>query len=71
MSVTVDGAVEFEGLLDPGAEEIWEGQESITVNVGNAGAAMISANGSDPVPAGNPGGAEFLRFTPDTETPAE
>ncbi|MBE9068586.1 DUF4115 domain-containing protein [Leptolyngbya cf. ectocarpi LEGE 11479] len=63
MSVTVDGEVVFEGLLDPGAEELWEGQESISINVGNAGAAMVSANGSEPVPAGNPGGAEFLTFT--------
>ncbi|NEP61152.1 MAG: helix-turn-helix domain-containing protein [Symploca sp. SIO2G7] len=64
MSITVDDEVVFEGLLDPGAKESWEGQKSITMNIGNAGAALISTNGSDPVPAGNPGGAEFLRFTP-------
>lgn len=63
MSVIVDGEPVFEGLLDPGTKELWEGQESISINVGNAGAAMISANGGDPVPAGNPGGAEFLTFT--------
>lgn len=63
MSVIVDGESAFEGLLDPGTKELWEGQESISINVGNAGAAMISANGSEPVPAGNPGGAEFLTFT--------
>lgn len=62
MSITVDGAVVFEGLMEPGAEQSWEGQESITMNVGNAGAALVSANGSDPTPAGNPGGAEFLTF---------
>lgn len=70
MSVVVDGSVAFEGLLDPGVKEIWEGQTSITMNVGNAGAALISANGSEPQPAGNPGGAEFLNFTP-ADTPAE
>ncbi|MEL7505952.1 MAG: helix-turn-helix domain-containing protein [Cyanobacteria bacterium J06554_1] len=62
MSITVDGAVVFEGLMEPGTEQSWEGQESITMNVGNAGAALVSANGSDPTPAGNPGGAEFLTF---------
>jgi cytoskeletal protein RodZ len=67
MSVIVDGELVFEGLMDPGTTEIWEGQESISMNVGNAGAALISANGSDPVPAGNPGGAEFLEFTADTD----
>ncbi len=63
MSVVVDGELAFEGLLDPGTTEIWEGQESITINVGNAGATLISANGSEPKPAGNPGGAEFLTFS--------
>lgn len=63
MSVVVDGAPVFEGLMDPGTTEVWEGQESITINVGNAGAALISANGSEPRPAGNPGGAEFLTFS--------
>ena len=62
MSITVDGAVVFEGLMEPGTEQSWEGQESITMNVGNAGAALVSSNGSDPIPAGNPGGAEFLTF---------
>ena len=62
MSVIVDGEPVFEGLMDPGTTEIWEGEESITMNVGNAGAALISANGSEPQPAGNPGGAEFLTF---------
>lgn len=68
MSVIVDGESAFEGLLDPGTKELWEGQQSISINVGNAGAAMISANGSEPVPAGNPGGAEFLTFTPPNPT---
>ncbi len=63
VSINVDGVPVFEGLMDPGTTEIWEGQTSITMNVGNAGAALISANGSDPVPAGNPGGAEVLTFT--------
>ncbi|MGD1949552.1 MAG: RodZ domain-containing protein [Leptolyngbyaceae cyanobacterium] len=62
MSVIVDGEPVFEGLMDPGTVELWEGEESISMNVGNAGAALISANGSEPQPAGNPGGAEFLTF---------
>ena len=65
MRVVVDGDVAFEGLLDPGTQQTWEGQESISMNVGNAGAALVSANGSEPTPAGNPGGAEFLTFTAD------
>ncbi|MEM9805159.1 MAG: helix-turn-helix domain-containing protein [Cyanobacteria bacterium P01_D01_bin.56] len=67
MSVNVDGEIVFEGLLDPGTQETWEAQSVITMNVGNAGAALISANGSEPAPAGNPGGAEVLTFTAEEE----
>ena len=62
MSIAVDGAVVFEGLMEPGSKQSWEGQKTITMNVGNAGAALVSANGSEQKPAGNPGGAEFLTF---------
>ncbi|MBT9317113.1 helix-turn-helix domain-containing protein [Leptothoe spongobia] len=62
MSVTVDGAIVFEGTMEPGSKQNWEGEETITMNIGNAGAALISANGSEQKPAGNPGGAEFLTF---------
>ncbi|NEQ50995.1 MAG: helix-turn-helix domain-containing protein [Leptolyngbya sp. SIO3F4] len=62
MSIIVDGEEVFEGLMEPGSKQTWEGQKTITMNVGNAGAAIISANGSEPKPAGNPGGAEFLTF---------
>lgn len=63
VSVEVDGESVYVGLMDPGDKELWEGQQSITINVGNAGAALISSNGSEPTPAGNPGGAEFLTFS--------
>ncbi|MEA5462843.1 helix-turn-helix domain-containing protein [Leptothoe sp. PORK10 BA2] len=62
MSINVDGEVVFEGLMDPNTEQSWEGQESITMNVGNAGAAIVSANGSEPKPAGEPGGTGILTF---------
>ena len=64
MSVAVDDEIVFEGLMEPGMEETWEGQAAITMNVGNAGAALVSFNGGEPTPAGNPGAAEFLTFTP-------
>ena len=62
MSISVDGAIVFEGLMDPNTEQTWEGQEFITMNVGNAGAAIVSANGGEPTPAGEPGGTEILTF---------
>ncbi|MBT9310857.1 helix-turn-helix domain-containing protein [Leptothoe kymatousa] len=67
MSIEVDGEIAFEGQMAPGEKKLWEGQEKITMNVGNAGAALISANGSDQTPAGAPGGAELLSFTADSE----
>ncbi|MEO0867368.1 MAG: RodZ domain-containing protein [Cyanobacteria bacterium J06642_11] len=67
MSVNVDGEVVFEGTVPPGTKELWEGQSTITLNVGNAGAALISANGNEPTPAGDPGGVAFLNFSTEGE----
>ena len=69
MRITVDGSVAFEGNMSPGEEELWEGQQSITINVGNAGAALVSVNGSEPAPAGTPGGVSRQTYTPDTTAP--
>jgi cytoskeleton protein RodZ len=66
MQVNVDGAVAFEGTVNAGEKKLWEGQNRISINVGNAGAALLSANGAEPEPAGNPGAATVLTFTPDS-----
>lgn len=67
MQITVDGSVAFVGMVQPGEQKLWEGQNRIAVNVGNAGAAMLSVNGADPQPAGPPGAASQKTFTPDSQ----
>ncbi|NEP18120.1 MAG: helix-turn-helix domain-containing protein [Leptolyngbya sp. SIO4C1] len=65
MQVIVDGSVAFEGTMTSGTEELWEAQDSIRMIAGNAGAVMVSHNGSTPATAGAPGAVETLVFTPE------
>ena len=67
MRITVDGSVAYEGMVQPGEQRLWEGQNQIAVNVGNAGAALLSVNGTEPEPAGPPGAASQKTFTPDSQ----
>jgi cytoskeleton protein RodZ len=71
MKVTVDGAVAFEGTMPAGTEELWEGQQRISVIAGNAGAVELSHNGSTPAPIGAPGAVETRVFTPDAPAAAD
>ena len=43
--VQVDGKTVFEGILEKGKTESWQGKESIVVRAGNAGALEVTANG--------------------------
>ena len=43
--VTVDGKTVFEGLLEEGKTENWQGKESIVLRAGNAGALEVTVNG--------------------------
>ena len=49
VSVLADGnpIPVFEGTLQPGATEVWEAQESISVYSGDAGALELAANGGE------------------------
>lgn len=67
MRVNVDGEIVFEGTVPPGTKELWEGQNRVIMNVGNAGAALVSANGNEPIPAGDPGGVALLTFSAEEE----
>ncbi|MEO0539918.1 MAG: RodZ domain-containing protein [Cyanobacteria bacterium P01_A01_bin.105] len=64
MSVRVDGANVFEGLMTTGAEELYEGQERVYISTGNAGAVELSYNGSDPEVAGPGGAVREFTYTP-------
>lgn len=45
VSVSVDGTIVFEDIMQPGDTQLWEGQEVIDVYSGNAGGLTIAANG--------------------------
>ncbi len=46
MRVTVDGKVQFEGILAEGRNLTWSGRQNIILRVGNGGAVAVSVNGS-------------------------
>ncbi|MEO1590427.1 MAG: RodZ domain-containing protein [Cyanobacteria bacterium J06632_22] len=64
MSIRVDGASVFEGLMSSGTTELYEGQERVYISVGNAGAVELSYNGSDPEVAGPSGAVREFTYTP-------
>ncbi|MEM8805859.1 MAG: helix-turn-helix domain-containing protein [Cyanobacteria bacterium P01_G01_bin.38] len=65
MRIAIDGNVVFANTMEAGTEELYEAQESIYIRAGNAGAVMLSHNGSPPEVAGAPGAIEDLYFTPE------
>lgn len=68
MQVTVDGESEFEGIMDEGTEQTWLGEEEITVLAGDAGAVMLSANGSESTVMGEDGSIAEVTVTPEDES---
>jgi len=64
MSIRVDGANVFEGLMTSGTQELYEGQESVFISVGNAGAVELSHNGAEPEVAGPSGAVRQFTFSP-------
>ncbi len=45
MSVTADGEVVFERVLEAGAQETWQAQQTLVVRTGNAGGVEVTVNG--------------------------
>lgn len=60
--VVVDGKVEFEGVLKAGMEQGWSAKESLVVRSGNAGGIVLSHNGAEPKPMGEPGTIQEQEF---------
>ncbi|MBE9079536.1 helix-turn-helix domain-containing protein [Romeria aff. gracilis LEGE 07310] len=66
ISVIADGRKVFEGTLPPGESQLWEAQQSIDVFTGNAGAVLLSHNGSEPAPMGELGKTSQAIYTADS-----
>lgn len=62
LQVLADGEVAFEGTLSKG-QQAWSADREITVVAGNAGAIMVTVNGSQQkAPLGEPGAVEQVTF---------
>ena len=65
--VSVDGKSVFEGILEKGKSESWQGKESVVVRAGNAGALDVTLNGKQLGKFGNNGQVLERRFTKTTK----
>ncbi|MBD1869258.1 RodZ domain-containing protein [Oculatella sp. FACHB-28] len=61
--VTVDGVIEHEGVMQAGDRHFWQATEQITIRTGDAGAVLVSRNGEQPQPMGDPGEVEEITFS--------
>lgn len=65
--VVVDGKSVFEGILEKGKTENWQGKESVIVRAGNAGALDVTLNGRKLGKFGDNGEVLERRFTKTTK----
>ena len=65
--VRVDGKSVFEGLIEKGKTENWQGKESVDIRAGNAGALDVTFNGKKLGIFGNKGEVVERHFTKTTK----
>lgn len=63
MRVTVDGKVEFEGVIPKGEQKSWNAKEKILIRAGNAGAVLVSVNNQEAKPLGEAGKVAEVTLT--------
>ena len=66
--MTVDGKTAFEGILEKGKTENWQGKESIVLRAGNAGALEVTVNGKKLGTFGDEGAVVERTFTRTTKS---
>jgi cytoskeleton protein RodZ len=62
LRVTVDGEIQYEGILPQGEQQTWTAKEQVIIRAGNAGAVLASLNGATPQPLGNRGAVTTVTF---------
>jgi cytoskeleton protein RodZ len=62
LRVTVDGEIQYEGILPQGEQRTWTAKEQLIIRAGNAGAVLASFNGAAPQPLGNQGAVATVTF---------
>lgn len=65
--VSVDGKSVFEGIIEKGKTENWQGKESVVIRAGNAGALDVTLNGKKLGKFGDNGEVLERRFTNTTK----
>lgn len=65
MRVTVDGKVEFEGVISKGTQQSWSAKERIVIRAGNAGGVLVSVNNQEAKALGEAGRVAQVTFTPE------
>ncbi|MDJ0510082.1 MAG: DUF4115 domain-containing protein [Crocosphaera sp.] len=66
LQVSVDGNVEYEGILEQGSQQSWDAQENLIIRAGNAGAVKLSVNNKPPEVLGELGEVKTVEVTPDS-----
>jgi cytoskeletal protein RodZ len=62
LRVTVDGEIQYEGILPQGEQQTWTAKEQVIIRAGNAGAVLASLNGATPQPLGDRGAVTTVTF---------
>ncbi|MBD2068902.1 helix-turn-helix domain-containing protein [Leptolyngbya sp. FACHB-671] len=62
LRVTVDGEIQYEGILPQGEQQTWNAKEQVVIRAGNAGAVLASLNGASPQPLGTRGAVATVTF---------
>jgi len=62
--VTVDGKVQFEGILSKGTQQSWNAKEKIVIRAGNAGVVRVSINNQEAKSLGEVGKVAEVTLTP-------
>ncbi|NEQ95510.1 MAG: helix-turn-helix domain-containing protein [Cyanothece sp. SIO2G6] len=69
LRVTVDGQLDFEGVLAEGTQRTWAAEDNVLVRVGNAGGVLAAFNGSDAELMGEPGSVQERLFSANVDQP--
>jgi hypothetical protein len=70
VSLSMDGRQVFEDILTAGEERTFEGKETATLHVGNAGGLDIRVNGKPVGPVGREGQVRIIKLTREGLQPA-
>ena len=68
LQVVTDGNVVFEGTLDSGANQSWQGNNAVVIHAGNAGAMELTVNGKNLGKAGKVGEVAEFSFDKNSHT---